>query len=82
MLAVTDQETGKVYWTATQCAAHAKISPRTWTAYAARGQCPAPVKYFQGLRLWDAAEVQAWHAARPFGRENQTHRSLKKTERK
>ncbi|MBC3186379.1 hypothetical protein H7347_07300 [Corynebacterium sp. zg-331] len=65
MLAVADLETGRVYWTATQCADHIGISRATWAAYASRDQCPAPAERFEGLRLWDASEVRAWHAARP-----------------
>ncbi|WP_413464536.1 helix-turn-helix transcriptional regulator [Corynebacterium sp. 21KM1197] len=65
---MTDLETGRVYWTATQSAEYVGISRATWASYASRGQCPAPVERFEGLRLWAADEVRAWHTQRPSQR--------------
>lgn len=54
--------------TAAQCAALVGVAPRTWSAYVARDQAPAPLPGFDpgtGLRVWDEATVRAWMAARP-----------------
>ncbi|MGV0341815.1 hypothetical protein [Corynebacterium mastitidis] len=41
MLAVTDLETGRVYWTATQCAAHSQVSPSHLDFFASHGGTPS-----------------------------------------
>ncbi|WKD60319.1 hypothetical protein CCICO_01325 [Corynebacterium ciconiae DSM 44920] len=67
---IIDTDTGRELWPAEQCAAHCGISRSTWTTYASRGQAsaPKPVAHLGRYTLWDAAEVQAWHAARPSQR--------------
>lgn len=64
-LTIMDTDSGRHFWTARQCAEHCQISPSTWRSYAGRGHCPPAAERFEGLPLWDADEVQSWHAARP-----------------
>ncbi|QHO90283.1 hypothetical protein CWT12_01530 [Actinomyces sp. 432] len=58
-------------WTASQCAEHIGVSPRTWRSYAARGNAgaPAPRRHVGRTPVWDADEVRTWAASRP-GRGN------------
>ncbi|QPK78315.1 hypothetical protein G7Y31_06915 [Corynebacterium lizhenjunii] len=63
---ITDADTGRELWRVKECAAHCGIKPSTWTTYTAQGRTPAPIAHFdQRTPVWDAAEVKAWHAARP-----------------
>lgn len=63
---ITDADTGRELWRVMDCAAHVGITSRTWTNYAANGRTPEPVAHLDGRTpLWDAEEVQNWHAKRP-----------------
>lgn len=61
---ITDNETGRVLWTAGQCCEHVGVSRSTWSAYVAREQSPGPVGHLDRMALWDAEEVQTWQASR------------------
>ncbi|KAB1554260.1 hypothetical protein F7232_04675 [Corynebacterium sp. 319] len=57
-----DTETGREFWTATQCAEHCEISRSTFAAYATRGTAPSVAEHFDARTpLWDAEEVRPWH---------------------
>ncbi len=66
---ITDRDTGRELWMATDCANHCGISTATWRSYTRTGNTlgtPTPVAHLNPrLALWDALEVQEWHAARP-----------------
>lgn len=52
-------------WTAQQCADHWGVAVKTWHAYVARNQVPAPVRRVGRTPLWDAEEIRAAAAGRP-----------------
>ena len=57
-------ETGTELWLAAQCATHCNISPSTWRQYVTK-HAPQPKAHLdKRTPLWDAKEVQAWHATR------------------
>lgn len=63
---IIDKDTGRQLWRVKECAAHCGIKPSTWTTYTAQGRTPQPVSHLdQRTPLWDAADVQEWHAHRP-----------------
>ena len=66
---ITDADTGRELWMATDCASHCGISPATWRSYTRPRntiEAPGPVAHLNPrLALWDAEEVKAWHANRP-----------------
>lgn len=63
---VVDKDTGRELWTARQCAEHTGTAASTWRAYVTRAQAPAPVAQLDDRTpLWDAEDVEQWHANRP-----------------
>lgn len=50
-------------------AAFIGVAPRTWTAYVARKQAPAPdrreISHGHALPVWNRATLEAWKATRP-----------------
>ncbi|PRQ12484.1 hypothetical protein C1Y63_00005 [Corynebacterium sp. 13CS0277] len=66
---IIDATTGEELWRATDCASHCGITPATWRFYVTK-HAPQPTAYLdKRTPLWNAAEVQQWHANRP-GRGN------------
>ncbi|MGV0436746.1 hypothetical protein ACUY2R_07225 [Corynebacterium mastitidis] len=58
MLAVTDLETGRVYWTATQCAAHSQVSPSHLDFFASHGGDTIADELIESTSLhWRVREV-------------------------
>lgn len=66
---IVDKNTGRELWLSADCAVHCGVTPSTWRSYNRTGGTlhpPQPVAHLDGRTpLWDALEVQAWHAARP-----------------
>lgn len=66
---ITDADTGRRLWTSAECADHCGVTTSTWRSYnrtSGRMNPPAPVTHLdQRTPLWDAADVQEWHAHRP-----------------
>ncbi len=54
-------------WTAQDCADYIGVAVSTFRGYVTRGDCdaPRPVRHVGRTPVWDAAEVRAWHEARP-----------------
>jgi predicted DNA-binding transcriptional regulator AlpA len=48
-----------------EAAAIAGVERKTWTAYVARKQAPAPVRHVGRTPLWDEDEIRSWYAKRP-----------------
>lgn len=63
---IIDEHTGKRLFNSAECADYIGVSPRTWANYYANQRTPEPVATWgKSAPLWDAEEVQTWHAARP-----------------
>ena len=57
---IIDAKSGRELWTATVCAKKSGTARGTFTSYAGRGRAPKPACKFNGLTLWDSAEVNEW----------------------
>jgi predicted DNA-binding transcriptional regulator AlpA len=53
------------WWTVDQVAAYLGVGPSTVTSYRARGQMPAPDRYFGRTPVWRAETIREWHSRRP-----------------
>lgn len=64
-------------WSA-EAAEIAKVAPKTWSGYVARGQAPAPVRKIGRTPLWDEDEVREWAKNRPGRGSRGTARARKR----
>lgn len=54
--------------TLAEAAARAGVKPKTWSAYVARGQAPAPTTRLGRTPIWDRDDIDTWLANRPRAR--------------